>query len=115
MGNETPQEVRKRLEADGYVLAEPEFEVIMRYTRRKLEIIQKGEDYLPLLLEDEIKHYFFRNTINAATLLMMAVDNNKISKEVYDGTSNDGAISGEHPDQLITVAHDQKGCASARI
>lgn len=69
MMSETPQEVRERMEKNGYTLTQEEFDSVMEHTRRKLEIIQKGEGYLPLLLEDEVKHYLFRNAINAATLM----------------------------------------------
>ena len=33
----------------------------------------KGRDYVPLLLEDEIKNYYFRNTVTAISLINMAV------------------------------------------
>ena len=65
--------VRKTMEEKGMVLTQQEFDLIVLHARRKLEIIHKGEEYLPLLLEDEIKNYFFRITVNAAGLMMMAL------------------------------------------
>ena len=67
------EEVRKKMESEGMILTQAEFEVIVKCARRKLEVCKKDESYLPLLLEDEIKNYFFRITVNAAGLLMMAL------------------------------------------
>ncbi|MCC8157493.1 MAG: hypothetical protein LIO54_09495 [Oscillospiraceae bacterium] len=63
------QEVREKLEKDGYVLASAEYEALLQYTARKSRLNKKPDDYIPLLLEDEIGNYFFRNAINATTLL----------------------------------------------
>ena len=69
---EKAESVRKAAEDKGFVLTGAEYEALLQYTARKCEVNGKGEDYLPLLLADEIKDYFFRNAINATTLLRMA-------------------------------------------
>ena len=66
----TPDQVREEMENKGYILSQPEYEVILEHARRKIDLCGKGEDYLSLLLEDEIKDYFFRNSVNAATMMM---------------------------------------------
>ena len=70
---EKAETVRKEAEDKGFVLSGAEYEALLQYTARKCEINGKGEDYLPLLLEDEIKDYFFRIANNAKTLLRMAL------------------------------------------
>ena len=106
-------EVRKRLEGEGYVLTQQEYELILEHTERKMKLTGRGADYLPLLLEDEIKHYFFRCAINAATFLMMA--NEIENKGGHNGTSNDRAIPGEHSAEPLRVAYQKKGCAAAWV
>lgn len=64
------EQIRKEMELKGYGLSQEEFEETLSHTRRKLHIIGKDSDYFPLLLEDEIKACFFRNRINAATILL---------------------------------------------
>ena len=61
--------VRADAEKRGFILTGAEYEAILQYTARKC----KDEDYLPLLIEDEIKDYFFRNAINAVSLAAMAL------------------------------------------
>lgn len=63
------QEVREQLEKEGYVLTSAEYEALLQYTARKSRLNKKPDDYIPLLLWDEIRNYFFRNAINATTLL----------------------------------------------
>jgi hypothetical protein len=69
---EEADRIRKEMENQGYILSEPEYEIILGHTTRKLEVNGKDEEYLQYLLPDEIKDYFFRITVNAASLLMMA-------------------------------------------
>lgn len=107
------QEVRKRMEDEGYVLTQQEYEVILGHTKRKMELIGRDADYLPYLLEDEIKNYFFRCAINAATLLIMAGDIE--NKGGHNGTSNDRAIPGEHSAEPHGIAYEEKGRAAAWI
>ena len=57
----------------GYVLTEEEYQIILEYAIRKSDRCGKGRDYVPLLLEDEIKNYYFRNTVTAISLINMAV------------------------------------------
>lgn len=56
------KKVREDMEKQGYVLTEEEYQIILEYTIRKSDRCGKGRDYVPLLLEDEIKNYYFRNT-----------------------------------------------------
>lgn len=51
-------------------ISDEEVEEIIRYSRRKMEVNGiTDSEYLPLLFEDEIKNYAFRNAINAITEL----------------------------------------------
>ena len=106
-------EIRKRLEGEGYVLTQQEYELILEHTKRKLELTGHEMEYLPYLLEDEIKNYFFRCAINAATFLMMADDIK--NKGGHNGTSNDRAIPGGYSAEPHGIAYEKKGCAAARI
>ena len=75
-GKQTPTEFFDNiadLEKQGYVLTEEEYQIILEYTIRKSDRRGKGRDYVPLLLEDEIKNYYFRNTVTAISLINMAV------------------------------------------
>ena len=51
-------------------ISDEEVEEIILYSRRKMEVNGiTDSEYLPLLFEDEIKNYAFRNAINAITEL----------------------------------------------
>lgn len=51
-------------------ISDEEIEEIIQYSRRKMEVNGiVDSEYLPLLFEDEIKNYTFRNAINATTEL----------------------------------------------
>ena len=51
-------------------ISDEDVEEIIRYSRRKMEVNGiTDSEYLPLLFEDEIKNYAFRNAINAITEL----------------------------------------------
>lgn len=67
------KKVREDMEKQGYVLTEEEYQIVLEYTIRKSDRCGKGRDYVPLLLEDEIKNYYFRNTVTAISLINMAV------------------------------------------
>lgn len=67
------KKVREDMEKQGYVLTEEEYQIILEYTIRKSDRCGKGRDYVPLLLEDEIKNYYFRYTVTALSLINMAV------------------------------------------
>lgn len=69
---ESAESVRKDAEQKGFILTGAEYEALLQYTARKCRLNGKGEDYLPILLADEIKDYFFRNAINVTSMLMMA-------------------------------------------
>ena len=53
------KKVREDMEKQGYVLTEEEYQIILEYTIRKSDRCGKGRDYVPLLLEDEIKNNGF--------------------------------------------------------
>lgn len=74
------KKVREDMEKQGYVLTEEEYQIILEYTIRKSDRCGKGRDYVPLLLEDEIKNYYFRNTVTAISLINMAVERLKRSR-----------------------------------
>lgn len=68
------KKVREDMEKQGYVLTEEEYQIILDvHESEKSDRCGKGRDYVPLLLEDEIKNYYFRNTITAISLINMAV------------------------------------------
>lgn len=50
-----------------------EIEKIVEYCIRKMDLagIQNKEEYLPILLENEIENYLLRMTINATTMVRM--------------------------------------------
>ena len=70
------REIRESMEKEGYKLQDGEYEDLMEYARRKAKAAGKDESYLPLLLPDVIKEYFFRAYINLAG--MMAVEGSNI-------------------------------------
>lgn len=67
--------IRKSMEEEGYKLQDGEYENLLEYAGRKAETAGKDESYLPLLLPDVIKEYFFRAYINLAGLMAMEGSN----------------------------------------
>lgn len=65
------ENIKKELEKDGYKLTNVEFSCLVEYARRKAEIAGKDESYLPYLIPDVVKEYFFRAWINLTTVLSM--------------------------------------------
>ena len=63
-------------------ISEEETKEVIEICRRKIQLTGQTEDYILLLLPDELKNYCIRNTINAITLDMMNKEENckKISK-----------------------------------
>lgn len=68
-------DIRNKLEKEGYKLPDDEFRNLLQYARRKAERAWKDESYLPLLLPDVIKDYFFGTTVNAISISMMEGSN----------------------------------------
>lgn len=61
----TIQQARLRAEVfAGQKLDEPDFQEVLAYTRHKAKITGHDEDYVPLLLYDEVKDHIFREQIN---------------------------------------------------
>lgn len=69
------REIRESMEKEGYSLKDGEYENLLEYARRKAKNSGKDESYLPLLLPDVIKEYFFRAYINLAGLMVMEGSN----------------------------------------
>ena len=69
------REIRESMEKEGYKLQDGEYENLLEYARRKAKTAGKDESYLPLLLPDVIKEYFFRAYINLAGLMVMEGSN----------------------------------------
>lgn len=70
----TIQEARERAERRaGKRLSEEEFEEVLAYTLRKVNRIGETEDYVPLLLMDEIKNHFTFAAINRISKEMQRI------------------------------------------
>lgn len=69
------RKIRESMEKEGYRLQDEEYENLLEYARRKAKFAGKDESYLPLLLPDVIKEYFFRAYINLAGLIAMEGSN----------------------------------------
>lgn len=67
------QDVRERMEADGYKVGDDEFSQILSYARRKAETSGKGESYLPFLLPDVIREWLIRQAVNRYSIAMMDI------------------------------------------
>ena len=65
------EDLREELEKDGYILSNGEFESLLEYAKRKAKTAGKDESYLPLLLPDVIKEYFFRTGVTGIGILQM--------------------------------------------
>lgn len=63
------------MEKEGYRLQDGEYENLLEFARRKAKSAGKDESYLPLLLPDVIKEYFFRAYINLAGVMAMEGSN----------------------------------------
>lgn len=69
------REIRESMEKEGYRLQDGEYENLLEFARRKAKSAGKDESYLPLLLPDVIKEYFFRAYINLAGVMAMEGSN----------------------------------------
>ncbi|MCC8066392.1 MAG: hypothetical protein LIO94_04740 [Clostridiales bacterium] len=78
------REIKDELENKGYVISDSEFDCIVEYARRKAETSGKDEGYLPLLIPDVVKEYFFRTACNMATVLMEDDTNKKIKEAQHN-------------------------------
>lgn len=56
--------IRRQAEMDGYILDDDTFEYFVQYAKRKAEIAGKDESYIPYLLTDVIKEFFFSHDLN---------------------------------------------------
>lgn len=65
------EDLRNELEKDGYILSNGEFESLLKYAKRKAKVAGKDESYLPLLLPDVIREYFFRACVTGIGVLRM--------------------------------------------
>lgn len=61
----TLSQARKTAETKtGFRISNEEYEKVLAYSRQKLRYIGKEEDYLPVLLENEIRDYCAGQAIN---------------------------------------------------
>lgn len=58
-------------------ISDEEVEEVIRLCERKIEITRQAEDYIKLLMLDELRNYIFRRAVNATTELR------QIGKEGY--------------------------------
>lgn len=70
----------------GRKLSEAEYDDVLAYTRHKVEVNGHGEDYVPLLLCDEIKNHCFREQINTISHefieIMKEIDRERVIESV---------------------------------
>lgn len=50
-------------------ISDEEVQDVLRLCERKIEITGQTEDYIKLLLPDELKNYCFRKTVNAVSFI----------------------------------------------
>ncbi len=59
----------------GFSIPDEVAQDVLRYAKRKLEVIQQNEekpdDYLPLLYADELKNYYIRAAINRRSEMLV--------------------------------------------
>lgn len=53
-------------------ISEEDVENVLRLCRKKIEITGKPEDYMELLLPDELKNYCFRMAVNAISFIKIS-------------------------------------------
>ena len=70
---EEAEKIRADAEQEGKTLTNTEYEFILQYAARKCCLNGKGEDYILIMLADEIRDYFFRCAVNAITLQTLAL------------------------------------------
>lgn len=70
-GNEIREKIEEIMEdaKERYKLDDSEAESTLAYARRKMELNGKPDDYILLLLPDELRNYAFRRAVNATTML----------------------------------------------
>lgn len=58
-------------QSKGVQISDEEAEDILWCCKRKIEVakVSNPEEYLPLLYEDEVKNYLYRQSVNATTML----------------------------------------------
>lgn len=55
-----------------YDISSEDVESVLRLCRKKIEITGKPEDYMKLLLPDELKNHCFRMAVNVTSFIKMA-------------------------------------------
>lgn len=65
------ESVKQQLEKDGYKISNAEFSCLIEYVKRKVRIAEKDESYIPILLPDMVKEYFFRMGVNLEAMSKM--------------------------------------------
>ncbi len=69
-------EILKKFRNKGFNIQDEEAIAIEKYCYRKMEVakIEDQESYLPLLFEDEVENYLFRQAINATTMIRKVLE-----------------------------------------
>ena len=79
----TIQEARLRAETRcGHTLSQSQFEEVLEYSRHKARVTGHDEDYVPMLLEDEIQNYLFQEVMN--NLYKEAQDGERLFLEMLE-------------------------------
>lgn len=65
------ESVKRKLEEDGYKISNAEFSCLVEYAKRKAKVTGKDDAYIPILLPDTVKEYFFRQGVNLETMSKM--------------------------------------------
>lgn len=62
-----------KLAKEGIHVSQEIVEYLLWYCNRKMDLcgIENRNEYLPVLFDDELKNYLFRQCVNVTTLLMM--------------------------------------------
>lgn len=50
-------------------ISDEEVQDVLKLCKRKIEITDQAEDYMKLLLPDELKNYCFRRAVNAVSFI----------------------------------------------
>ena len=66
-------DIVKKQREDGLSISDEEALDVYRFCLRKMEVakVKNKYEYLPLLYEDELRHYLIRRGINAKTMIQM--------------------------------------------
>lgn len=72
MGHVEIEEIVSEFRQSTCNISDEDVEDVLKLCRRKLEVTGQPEDYMELLLPDELKSHCFRMAVNIASLARMA-------------------------------------------